>query len=38
MGKNDKEIAELFAEYLSEFFSPHNNDQDQEVKQAASVV
>jgi len=30
--KIDKEIAEIFAEYLSEVFSPHNNDQDQEVK------
>ena len=31
--KSDKEKAELFAEHLSEVFSPHNNDQDQEVKQ-----
>jgi len=33
MSKSDKEKAELFAEYLSEVFSPHNNDQDQEVEQ-----
>jgi hypothetical protein len=25
--------AELFAEHLSEVFSPHNNDQDQEAEQ-----
>jgi len=25
--------AELFVEHLSEFFSPHNNDQDQEAEQ-----
>jgi hypothetical protein len=31
--KNDKEKAELFAERLSEVFSPHDNDQDQEVEQ-----
>jgi len=31
--KSDKEKAELFAEHLSEVFSPHNNDQEQEVKQ-----
>jgi hypothetical protein len=27
--KSDKEKTELFAEHLSEVFSPHNNDQDQ---------
>ena len=26
-------MGKLFAEYLSEVFSPHNNDQDQEAKQ-----
>ena len=31
--KSDKEEAELFAEYLSEVFSPYNNDQDQEEEQ-----
>jgi gamma-glutamylcysteine synthetase len=31
--KSDKEKAELFAEHLSEVFSQHNNDQDQEVEQ-----
>ena len=31
--KSDKEKAELFAEHFPEFFSPHNNDQDQEVEQ-----
>jgi hypothetical protein len=31
--KSDKEKAELFAEHLSEVFSPNNNDQDQEVEQ-----
>jgi hypothetical protein len=31
--KSDKEKAELFAENLSEVFSPHNNDQDREVEQ-----
>jgi hypothetical protein len=31
--KSDKEKDKLFAEHLSEVFSPHNNDQDQEVKQ-----
>jgi hypothetical protein len=31
--KSDKEKAVLFAEHLSEVFSPHNNDQDQEMKQ-----
>jgi len=33
MGKKWQGKAELFAEYLSEVFSPHNNDQDQEVEQ-----
>jgi hypothetical protein len=31
--KSNKEKAELLAEHLSEVFSPHNNDQDQEVEQ-----
>ena len=31
--KSDKENAEIFAEHLSEVFSPHNNDEDQEVEQ-----
>jgi hypothetical protein len=31
--KSDEEKAELFAEHLSEVFSPHNNDQGQKVKQ-----
>jgi len=31
--KSDKEKAELFAEQLSEVFSPHNDDQNQEVEQ-----
>jgi len=31
--RSDKKKAELFAEHLSEVFSPHNNDQDQEVEQ-----
>ena len=30
--KSDKEKAELFAEHLSDVFSPHNNDLDQEVE------
>jgi len=30
--KSDKE-KELFAEHLFEVFSPHNNDQDQEMEQ-----
>ena len=30
--KSDKEKADLFAEHLSEVFSPHNNDQDQDVE------
>ena len=31
--KSDKKKAELFAEHLSEVFSSHNNEQDQEVEQ-----
>ena len=31
--KNDKEKAKLFAEHLSEVFSPHNNDPNPEVEQ-----
>jgi hypothetical protein len=31
--KSDKEKADLFAEHLSEVFSPHNNDPNQEVEQ-----
>ena len=31
--KSDKEKADLFAERLSQVFTPHNNDQDQEVEQ-----
>jgi hypothetical protein len=31
--KSEKEKTELFAEYLSDVFSPHNNDQDREVEQ-----
>jgi len=31
--KSDKEKAELFAEHLSQTFSPHKNNQDQEVEQ-----
>jgi hypothetical protein len=30
--KSNKEKADLFAEHLSEVFSPHNNDPDQEVE------
>jgi hypothetical protein len=30
--KSDKEKADLFAEHLSEVFSPHNKDQDQDVE------
>jgi len=30
--KSDKEKADLFAEHLSEVFSPHNSDQDQDVE------
>jgi len=30
--KSDKEKADLFAEHLSEVFSPNNNDQDQDVE------
>ena len=30
---SDKEKADLFAEHLSEVFTPHNNDQDKEVEQ-----
>jgi len=33
MNKKRQGKAELFAEDLSEIFSPHNNDQDQEVEQ-----
>jgi hypothetical protein len=36
--KSEKEKVELFAEYLSEVFSPHNNDQDQEVEQHLATV
>jgi hypothetical protein len=28
-----KRKAEIFADHFSEVFSPHNNDQDQEVEQ-----
>jgi hypothetical protein len=31
--KSDKGKAELFAEHLPEFFSPHNNDQDRKLEQ-----
>jgi len=31
--KSDKEKADLFAEHLSEVFTPYNNDQNQEVEQ-----
>ena len=31
--KSDKDKVDLFAEHLSEVFSPHNNDQNQEVEQ-----
>jgi hypothetical protein len=31
--KSDKGEAELFTEYSSEVFSPHNNDQKQEAEQ-----
>jgi hypothetical protein len=31
--KTDREKAELLAEHLFDVFSPHNNDQDQEVEQ-----
>jgi hypothetical protein len=31
--KSDKEKADLFAEHLSEVFTPHNNDLDQDVEQ-----
>jgi len=31
--KSDKEKADLFAEHLSEVFSPHNNDPNPEVEQ-----
>jgi len=31
--KSDKEKADLFAEHLSEVFTPHNNNQSQEVEQ-----
>ena len=31
--KATRKKAELFAEHLSEVFSPHNNDQDQGVEQ-----
>jgi len=33
MDKSEKEKDELFIYHLSEVFSPHNNDQDQEVEQ-----
>ena len=36
--KSDKEEAELFAENLSEAFSPHNNDQDQRVEQDLATL
>jgi hypothetical protein len=35
--KSEKEKDELFAEHLSEVFSPHNNDQDQEVEQGLAT-
>jgi len=35
---SDKEKTELFAEHLSEVFSPHNNDQDQEVEQDVATA
>ena len=31
--ESDKKIDGIFAEHLSEVFSPHNNDQDQDVEQ-----
>ena len=31
--KSDKEKADLFAEHLPEVFTPHNNDQNQDVEQ-----
>ena len=37
MAKGDKENFEIFSEYLSEVFSPHNNDQDQEVEQEIAM-
>jgi len=33
MGKKLQQEAELFAEYLYEVFSAHNNDQEEEVEQ-----
>jgi hypothetical protein len=36
--KSDKEKVEIFAEHFSEVFSPHNNDQDQEVAQDLAVL
>jgi hypothetical protein len=35
--KSDKKKADLFAEHLSEVFTPHNSDQDQEVEQALAT-
>jgi len=35
--KSDKEKADLFAEHLSEVFTPHNNDQNQEVEQELEI-
>ena len=36
--KSDKEIAELFAEHLSDVFCPHNNDHDQEAEQEPATA
>jgi len=33
MNKKGQGKSKLFAQHISEFFSPHNNDQDQEVQQ-----
>jgi len=35
--KSDKEKADLFAEHLSEVFTPHNNHQNQKVEQELEI-
>jgi hypothetical protein len=38
MDKKRKAKAEIFADHLSEVFSPHNNDQDHEVEQDVATT
>jgi hypothetical protein len=38
LAKSDKEKPDLFAEHLSEVFSPPNNDPDQEVEHELATL